>query len=98
MNVEGVRNRDWYVPMGADGYAVQFDPGDQHPLYLQTQQGNLYRYDRRSEEALDIKPQPAPGDPAERWNWDSPIIVSPRSRPVPSTPARSDSGLASGRR
>ena len=79
MNAEGVRNRDWYAPMGADGYAVQFDPKDNNTLYLQTQQGNLYRYDRRSEEALDIQPQPAPGDPPERWNWDSPIFVSPHA-------------------
>ncbi|MEQ9169254.1 MAG: glycosyl hydrolase, partial [Fulvivirga sp.] len=26
MNVEGVRNQDWYVPLGADGYEVAFDP------------------------------------------------------------------------
>ena len=77
MNVEGVRNRDWYAPMGADGYAVQFDPTDPDIMYLETQQGNLYRYDRKSEEALDIQPQPAPGDPPERWNWDAPVLVSP---------------------
>ncbi|WP_419167904.1 WD40/YVTN/BNR-like repeat-containing protein [Candidatus Palauibacter sp.] len=77
MNVEGVRNRDWYAPMGADGYAVQIDPRDPDILYLQTQQGNLYRYDRGSEEALDIQAQPAPGDPPERWNWDAPVLISP---------------------
>lgn len=76
-NAEGVRNEDWYVPMGADGYGVAVDPTDEHTLYLMTQQGNLYRYDRRSEEALSIQPQPAPGDPPERWNWDSPILISP---------------------
>mgnify|MGYP003309377751 FL=1 len=76
-NVEGIRNRDWYAPMGADGYAVQIDPRDPDILYLQTQQGNLYRYDRTSEEALDIQPQPEPGDPPERWNWDAPILISP---------------------
>ena len=79
MNVEGVRNRDWYAPMGADGYGVAFDPEDPNTLYLETQQGNLYRVDRRSEEALDIQPQPAPGGPAERWNWDAPILVSPHA-------------------
>ncbi len=79
MNVEGVRNRDWYVPMGADGYGVAFDPTDPNILYFETQQGELWRHDRRSEEAIDIKPQPAPGDPPERWNWDSPILVSPHS-------------------
>jgi photosystem II stability/assembly factor-like uncharacterized protein len=78
-NVEGVRNRDWYVPMGADGYGVAFDPVEPNILYLETQQGNLYRYDRRSEEALDIQPQPAPGDPPERWNWDAPVLISPHA-------------------
>ena len=28
---------------------------------------------------IDIQPMPAPGDPPERWNWDSPILVSPHS-------------------
>ncbi len=77
MNIEGVRNSDWYFPMGADGYGVQVDPSDPDILYLMTQQGNLYRTDRRSEESIQIQPQPAPGDDPERWNWDSPILISP---------------------
>jgi photosystem II stability/assembly factor-like uncharacterized protein len=76
MNGEGVRNQDWYVPMGADGYNVGIDPTDPNILYMETQQGNLYRTDRRSEEAMSIQPQPAPGDPPERWNWDSPLLIS----------------------
>ena len=78
-NVEGVRNRDWYVPLGADGYGVGFDPDDPMIMYLETQQGNLYRGDRRSEELISIQPQPAPGDPPDRFNWDSPILVSPHA-------------------
>ncbi len=76
-NGDGVRNRDWTVPMGADGYGVQIDPTDANTLYLMTQQGNISRYDRRSEEAISIQPQPEPGDAPERWNWDSPILISP---------------------
>jgi photosystem II stability/assembly factor-like uncharacterized protein len=76
-NAEGVRNEDWYVPMGADGYGVAFDPRDPLTMYLMTQQGNLYRTDRRSDESIQIQPQPAPGEPPERWNWDSPILISP---------------------
>ena len=76
MNRDGVRNQDWYVPMGADGYGVAFDPRDPDLMYLMWQEGNLYRKDRRNEEAISIKPQPAPDDPPERWNWDSPILVS----------------------
>ena len=79
MNAEGVRNEDWYVPMGSDGYNVGIDPTDPNILYLETQEGNLYRTDRRSEEALGIQPQPAPGDPPERWNWDAPILISPHA-------------------
>ena len=79
MNTEGVRNQDWYVPMGADGYNVGIDPTDPNILYMETQVGNLYRTDRRSEEAMSIQPQPAPGDPPERWNWDSPLLISPHA-------------------
>ncbi len=77
MNAEGIRNRDWYVPLGADGYDCAFDPDDPNIVYMEIQQGLLFRYDRRSEEALNIQPQPSPNDPPERWNWDSPILISP---------------------
>jgi photosystem II stability/assembly factor-like uncharacterized protein len=77
LNRDGIRNQDWYVPMGADGYGVAFDPRDPDLMYLMWQEGNLYRKHRRDEEAVSIKPQPGPGDPPERWNWDSPILVSP---------------------
>ncbi len=76
---EGVRNEDWWVPMGADGYGVAIDPTDSRILYMETQVGNLYRVDSRSWEALPIQPQPAPGDPPERWNWDSPLLISPHA-------------------
>jgi len=79
MNAEGVRNRDWYVPLGADGYDSAFDPENPDIVYMEIQQGLLHRYDRRSEEALNIQPQPAPNDPPERWNWDSPILISPHN-------------------
>lgn len=77
VNTDGVRNSDWSVPLGADGYHVAFDPTDPNIFYLEFQIGNLFRYDRRSNERIDIQPQPAPGDPPERWNWDAPILISP---------------------
>lgn len=79
LNRDGIRNQDWYVPLGADGYGVAFDPRDPDILYMMWQEGNLIRKDRRSDEGLGIRPQPAPGDPAERWNWDSPLLVSPHN-------------------
>ena len=77
MNNEGVRNQDWYVPLGADGYESVFDPEDPNTVYMEIQQGLLHRLDRRTEEVLNIQPQAGPNDPPERWNWDSPLIVSP---------------------
>ena len=79
LHIEGVRNQDWYVPIGADGYHVAFDPEEPHIMYMEFQIGNIFRYDKRSEEALDIQPQPAPGEPPERWNWDCPILISPHN-------------------
>ena len=76
LNLDGVRNRDWSVPLGADGYACAFDPFDPNIAYLQTQRGNLQRLELSSHELINIRPLPAPGDPPERWNWDSPVIVS----------------------
>lgn len=77
MNQDGIRNQDWYVPLGADGHGVAFDPRDPDLMYVMWQQGNVYRRDRRNEELVSIRPQPAPDDPPERWNWDAPILVSP---------------------
>jgi photosystem II stability/assembly factor-like uncharacterized protein len=79
MHTEGVRNQDWYVPLGADGYHVAFDPDDPDTFYLEYQVGNSFRYDRRSMELIDIKPQAEPGELPERWNWDAPIVISPHS-------------------
>ncbi|MEL7530313.1 MAG: glycosyl hydrolase [Bacteroidota bacterium] len=77
LHTEGIRNQDWYVPLGADGYESLFDPEDENIAYMEYQQGVLHRLDRRSEEVLNIQPQAAPNDPPERWNWDSPLLISP---------------------
>lgn len=79
LNLEGVRNRDWYAPLGADGYACTFDPHDPDIAYIQSQQGNLQRVNLRNHELIGIRPLPARGEPPERWNWDSPVIASPHA-------------------
>jgi photosystem II stability/assembly factor-like uncharacterized protein len=78
-NVEGVRNQDWYIPLGADGYDAAFDPTDPNTVYMEIQGGLLHRLDRQTEEVINIQPQPSAEDPPERWNWDSPILVSPHN-------------------
>jgi len=76
MTTEGVRNRDWDAPFGADGYGVAYDPFDDDLFYQMYQNGNLFRFHAPSYENVSIKPQPGENDPAERWNWDAPLEVS----------------------
>ena len=76
---EGIENHHWYIPLGADGYDAAFDPEDPNIVYMEIQGGEIRRLDRRTEEVVNIKPRPAPNDPPERWNWDSPIIISPHN-------------------
>ncbi len=76
-NVEGVRNQEWYVPLGADGYDVAFDPKDPNIVYMEIQEGELHRHNRTTREILNIQPKPEPNESPERWNWDSPIQISP---------------------
>ncbi|WP_439106150.1 VPS10 domain-containing protein [Congregibacter sp.] len=78
-NVEGIRNQDWYVPYGADGYGVAFDLFDADVFYQMSQKGNLIRHHAPSKENASIRPQPAEGEAPERWNWDSPLEMSPHS-------------------
>ncbi len=78
-NVNGIRNSDWTVVLGGDGHQPATEPGNPDILYAQSQQGNLSRIDLTTGESMYIRPQPEPGEPAERANWDSPILVSPHS-------------------
>ena len=75
-NRHGIRNSDWFVTLGGDGHQSAIEPGNPDIMYAQSQQGNLARIDRITGEVVPIQPQGAPGDPVERWNWDSPIWVS----------------------
>jgi len=77
--VNGIRNQDWWVPLFADGYQPATEPGNPDVFYAEWQGGNLMRIDRTTGEQVYIQPQPEPGDDAQRFNWDTPILVSPHS-------------------
>lgn len=78
-NVHGIRNGDWYITLFGDGHQPATEPGNPDIIYSEWQQGNLCRIDQTTGEIVYIKPQPAEGDPHERFNWDAPILVSPHS-------------------
>ncbi|HEX7881050.1 MAG TPA: glycosyl hydrolase [Candidatus Eisenbacteria bacterium] len=76
-NNHGIVNADWYVTQGGDGFQTQVDPTDPNIVYSQAQHGELTRYDRKSGEGIDVQPQADPGQDTPRWNWDSPLLISP---------------------
>ena len=78
-NVNGIRNSDWFITVFGDGFDPAVDPQDPNIVYSQWQYGGLVRFDRRTGERIDIKPQEAKEGPPLRWNWDSPILISPHS-------------------
>ncbi len=73
----GITNADCYVTVFGDGFKTQVDPTNADIVYSQWQYGGLVRYDRKSGEVIDIQPQPAIGENPLRWNWSSPLIISP---------------------
>ena len=76
-DVSGIRNSDWYVTLTADGHQSFADPDNPDIIYAEWQEGNLTRFDRRTGESVYIQPQAERGQPAERFNWDAPILISP---------------------
>ena len=76
-NVHGIRNSDWQITLFGDGHQPAIDPTNPDIIYSEWQQGNLVRFDRKTGEIVYIKPQPAEGESSERFNWDSPILISP---------------------
>ncbi len=73
----GILNSDWWTTLGADGHQSATEPGNPNITYGEFQQGWLWRVDQTTGETVFIQPQAALGEPAERFNWDAPILVSP---------------------
>lgn len=78
-SANGITNGDWFVTVFGDGFRVAIDPTDPNIIYSEYQYGGLVRFDKRSGEQMGIQPQPGKGEPPLRWNWDSPLIISPHS-------------------
>jgi len=78
-NVHGIRNSDWFVTLFGDGFDPAVDPTNPDVIYSQWQYGNLVRYDHRSGEIVDIKPQESADGPPLKFNWNSALEISPHS-------------------
>jgi photosystem II stability/assembly factor-like uncharacterized protein len=73
----GITNDLWFVTTTGDGFVSRVDPQDPNIVYAESQHAGVVRFDRRTGEQVDIQPQAGKDDAPLRWNWDSPLIVSP---------------------
>ena len=78
----GIANHHWATLQGGDGFVVLQDPTDLRVVYSESQDGNMTRVDRVTFETMSIRPQAGPGEPALRWNWDTPLVMSPHDPKV----------------
>ncbi len=72
----GISNSHWFVVLGGDGHQPATEPGNPDIIYAQSQQGYINRIDMTNGEAVSIRPHEGIDEPYERFNWDSPILVS----------------------
>jgi len=73
---EGIRNSDWIPFTGADGFYVLFDPADRDTLYGDNQGGAVHRFNLRTGELRQLRPEPPEGQPHYRFHWNSPMVMS----------------------
>src|SRR5213080_1824553 len=77
----GVPNSMWQNIYGGDGFWAFEDPADRDYLYAEAQGGYIGRINRKTHETRDIQPtMPTPNEKKYRWNWNSPIHMSPNEK------------------
>ena len=72
----------WYRVGGGDGFYNVVDPTDSRWLYNESQFGNIQRMDQKTGQGRSIRYTRAQGQDALRWNWSSPILLSPHNPEV----------------
>ncbi len=78
----GIQNEDVMVVGGGDGFAPAIDPRDFSVVFSESQFGGLRRVDLVTGESSGIKPTPPDTTERYRFNWNSPILISPHDPDV----------------
>ena len=73
----GITNEDWFRVGGGDGFYTRVDPNDPTTIYVESQNGNLSRLDLETTERKSIRPEPEDESERYRFDWNSPILISP---------------------
>ena len=70
------QSRDWENILGGDGMYVYPDPRNSKLVYAGFQFGNYFRVETDRSRQTRITPSHNIGEPALRWNWRAPILLS----------------------
>jgi|GEM_PF-19269 len=76
----GVTNSRWENFFGGDGFWMWADPSDNDYIYAEAQGGEIGRVNRKTHETRGIKPLPHYNEGKLRFNWNTPIMVSPNQK------------------
>ncbi|XZE44216.1 PDZ domain-containing protein [Pirellulaceae bacterium SH467] len=72
----GPVNEDWVSVGGGDGFMCRVDPNDPDLVYWTSQNGAMGRRNMKTGERASIRPRSIEGQPAYRFNWNTPFILS----------------------
>jgi photosystem II stability/assembly factor-like uncharacterized protein len=70
---------DWVTVGTQDGMYNQVDPTDSRWVFNSYQAGGQRRFDQHTGLATAIEPRRPPGGPALRYNWVTPLVLSPHN-------------------
>lgn len=73
----GITNSRWENMYGGDGFWMFADPTDADYLYAEYQGGTIARINRKTHELRPIQPLPNYKEGKLRFNWNTPMQVSP---------------------
>ena len=73
----GITNSRWENLYGGDGFFAFADPVDPNYFYVEAQGGAISRVNRTTLETRSIQPQQNYGEGKLRFNWNTPIHLSP---------------------
>jgi photosystem II stability/assembly factor-like uncharacterized protein len=76
----GIANGRWENLFGGDGFWAFSDTGDAEYSYAEAQGGEIGRINRATLEKRSIKPEPNYGEGKLRFNWNTPIHMSPNDK------------------
>jgi photosystem II stability/assembly factor-like uncharacterized protein len=75
----GLQATDAYRIDGGDGFHAAVDPSDPDVVYSESQFGGMSRQNLRTGERKSIQPKAPKGEQPLRFNWCTPLLLSPHN-------------------